>query len=89
MLGIGIFSECFGRGQKIPLLLIFDFNSFVKIVFSFPGGKVDDNDSSPTYTALRECEEELGIVPDKVEVWAELQGIPDRVNILKFANDIG
>ncbi|NUN16476.1 MAG: CoA pyrophosphatase [Myxococcales bacterium] len=35
---------------------------------SFPGGMVDDDDSSPVTTALREWEEELGVSADFVEV---------------------
>ncbi len=32
----------------------------------FPGGKVDDGDMSPSETAIRECNEELGIEPEKI-----------------------
>jgi 8-oxo-dGTP pyrophosphatase MutT (NUDIX family) len=35
---------------------------------AFPGGHVDETDDSPLETALRELEEELGIVPENVEV---------------------
>lgn len=45
---------------------------------SFPGGKVDDTDATRSHTAIRECEEELGIKRDKIDVWAELQHFPDR-----------
>jgi len=58
--------------------------SSIFYVSSFPGGKVEDSDATRSHTALRECEEELGISRDKIEVWAELQEIPDRVNIIFF-----
>lgn len=35
---------------------------------SFPGGRVEDEDLSPTHTALRETEEEIGLSRDHVEV---------------------
>ena len=39
---------------------------------AFPGGAVDDSDSGPTATALREAVEETGLDPTGVEVLAEL-----------------
>ena len=35
---------------------------------SFPGGKKDDSDESIEYTAIRECEEEIGILQKDIEV---------------------
>ena len=35
---------------------------------SFPGGKVEESDSSISMTALREAEEEIGLMRDNVEV---------------------
>ncbi|MBS0346288.1 MAG: CoA pyrophosphatase [Proteobacteria bacterium] len=35
---------------------------------SFPGGRVEASDTSPIDTALRETEEEIGLVRDKVEL---------------------
>lgn len=35
---------------------------------SFPGGRVEDSDLSPTHTALRETEEEIGLSRERVEI---------------------
>lgn len=35
---------------------------------SFPGGRVEDHDSSPLHTALRESEEEIGLTRDRVQL---------------------
>lgn len=35
---------------------------------AFPGGKQDDNDADVTSAALREAHEEIGLVPENVEV---------------------
>lgn len=42
---------------------------------SFPGGTADDTDSSPSHTALRELEEELGIKPSSVSLLGQLDDI--------------
>ena len=39
---------------------------------SFPGGKIEPSDPDPTFTALREAEEELGISPDAVTIIGNL-----------------
>ena len=43
---------------------------------SFPGGRKDDSDSTMLSTALREAEEEIGIVPEDVDVLGELDDVP-------------
>lgn len=35
---------------------------------SFPGGRIEDGDSSPVHAALREAEEEIGLSRERVEV---------------------
>jgi 8-oxo-dGTP pyrophosphatase MutT (NUDIX family) len=65
----------FGEGDRGPDLLLteraHDMRSHPGQV-SFPGGKVDDTDESPTAAALREAEEEVGLDPAGVEVLATL-----------------
>ncbi|WP_230976724.1 CoA pyrophosphatase [Pseudothauera rhizosphaerae] len=39
---------------------------------SFPGGRVEDSDTSAVMTALRETEEEIGLDPQRVELLGEL-----------------
>lgn len=41
---------------------------------SFPGGRVEEGDTSPAHTALRETEEEIGLHPRHIEV---LGALPD------------
>ena len=43
---------------------------------SFPGGMVDPEDESLLQTALREAHEEMGIVPDDVDVIGRLDDTP-------------
>ena len=43
---------------------------------SFPGGRRDDTDRDLAHTALREACEEIGLVPDGVEIVGALQPTP-------------
>jgi 8-oxo-dGTP pyrophosphatase MutT (NUDIX family) len=65
----------FGEGPSGPDLLLteraHDMRSHPGQV-SFPGGSIDDTDASPVAAALREAEEETGLDPDGVDVFATL-----------------
>ncbi len=65
----------FGEGPRGPDLLLteraHDMRSHPGQV-SFPGGSIDPTDASPEAAALREAEEETGLDPDGVEVFASL-----------------
>jgi 8-oxo-dGTP pyrophosphatase MutT (NUDIX family) len=39
---------------------------------SFPGGRAEPGDASVEFTALREAQEEIGLVPDRVEILGRL-----------------
>ncbi len=65
----------FGEGPLGPDLLLteraHDMRSHPGQV-SFPGGSIDESDASPAAAALREAEEETGLDPEGVDVFAEL-----------------
>jgi 8-oxo-dGTP pyrophosphatase MutT (NUDIX family) len=65
----------FGEGVNGPDLLLteraHDMRSHPGQV-SFPGGSTDPTDASPAHTAVREAQEETGLDPDGVEVFATL-----------------
>lgn len=44
---------------------------------AFPGGRIDPEDPSPEYTAVREAGEEIGLTPDHIEVVGRM---PDYVS---------
>ncbi|MBN1960863.1 MAG: CoA pyrophosphatase [Deltaproteobacteria bacterium] len=48
---------------------------------SFPGGRIESTDSSPEHAALRETQEELGIVPQDIEIIGRLD---DMITITGF-----
>ncbi len=65
----------FGESGRGPDLLLteraHDMRSHPGQV-SFPGGSTDHEDASPAHTALREAEEETGLDPSGVDVFATL-----------------
>lgn len=42
---------------------------------SFPGGAMDPDDEHPRWTALRETHEEIGVVPEDVEILGQLDDL--------------
>ena len=53
--------------------------NLTSVFFSFPGGKKDPEDKSVIETAVREMEEEMGLEKSRVQVWAQMPAMPDRV----------
>ncbi len=49
---------------------------------AFPGGKRDDTDLSLSFTALRECHEEIGVPPENVELIGRLSQVVSLHGIL-------
>jgi 8-oxo-dGTP pyrophosphatase MutT (NUDIX family) len=47
---------------------------------AFPGGRFDQGDPSPEFTALREANEEIGLNPGDVSVLGRLQELPTVTN---------
>ena len=60
---------------------------------SFPGGKFDETDISFENCALRECHEEVGIMPHQVEIIGQMTGLYIPVSnfqvvpVLAFSNE--
>lgn len=71
------------------LLLVYPSENLTTIVFirkpftngvhggqiSFPGGKIEDSDSSISHAALRETEEEIGVPSDEVTIQGSLSSL--------------
>jgi 8-oxo-dGTP pyrophosphatase MutT (NUDIX family) len=49
---------------------------------AYPGGRSDDDDSSPEATALREAQEEIGIKPEDIRLLGRLESILTITNYL-------
>ena len=52
---------------------------------SFPGGRYEEQDRSLLETALRECEEEIGLPKEKIEVLGELDECATRTTNYRIA----
>ncbi|KAJ1888484.1 hypothetical protein LPJ66_008550 [Kickxella alabastrina] len=55
----------------------------------FAGGKTDPSDLSFEETALRETREELGILPERVEILGVLPEVPNKGGTLKVHSVVG
>ncbi len=42
---------------------------------SFPGGAFEESDKNIKHTALRETQEEIGVIADNIELWGFLDGL--------------
>jgi 8-oxo-dGTP pyrophosphatase MutT (NUDIX family) len=56
---------------------------------SFPGGMRHDEDDGPADTALRETEEELGVVASKVEILGALSPVHTHVSAILIVPFVG
>jgi 8-oxo-dGTP pyrophosphatase MutT (NUDIX family) len=61
-----------GQGSSILLTVRTDNLSSHAGQVSFPGGTVDEDDSDPVHTALRESAEEIGLRPESVQIVGQL-----------------
>ncbi len=73
--------------KGIPLNTAETFLRVIRFCSSFPGGYRDAEDASIKETALREIHEELGIDSSKIETWAQLARIPNRVSCIQFIEE--
>ena len=73
-----------GSGAKQQLLLTrrAEHLNIHRGEVAFPGGKWEQGDSSLMFTALRESHEEVGLLPDSVEVIGQLKACPTRAGML-------
>lgn len=68
----------FAEGPRGPDLLLTLRASTLRAhagQIAFPGGSTDPGDADATETALREAEEEVGLVPDEVQVFGQLPNL--------------
>lgn len=64
-----------GDDLRLPLTVRSDALPSHRGEVSLPGGATDPEDEGPTATALRECQEELGIDPSSITPWGDLSPI--------------
>lgn len=68
----------FGGDEENPVMILarrsFNLRTH-RGQIGLPGGKPEPGDGSMLATAIRETEEELGVGPEQVEVWGELEPV--------------
>jgi 8-oxo-dGTP pyrophosphatase MutT (NUDIX family) len=71
-------------GKEGPSLLLIERTDFGPHggQIAFPGGKMEDGDSGPVATALREAQEEIGLDPASVEILGLLS--PLSISVSRF-----
>ena len=64
-----------GQDVCLPLTIRSEMLPNHRGEISLPGGRTDPEDTGPVATALRECDEEIGVAPASLEVWGTLPSI--------------
>ena len=94
-------SHDFNARQSSVLILFYPSNNEIMTVLivrqiyngvhsgqiSFPGGKFDESDKDLKYTALREANEEIGVLPSDIEIIGQLTKLyiyPSNMNVNPF-----
>jgi 8-oxo-dGTP pyrophosphatase MutT (NUDIX family) len=70
-----------------PLILRNTYPGVHSNQVSFPGGRIENTDVNFEHTALRECEEEIGVLQEKVKVLRQLSDIyipPSNFQVKSF-----
>ncbi|MBC8161613.1 MAG: CoA pyrophosphatase [Roseiflexaceae bacterium] len=64
-----------GADLRLPLTIRSQLLPSHQGEVSLPGGRTDPEDTGPAATALRECDEEIGIAPASLQVWGVLPAV--------------
>lgn len=70
-----------------PLILRNTYPGVHSNQVSFPGGRIEDSDKDFEHTALRECEEEIGVPQNKVNILRQMSDIyipPSNFQVKSF-----